>query len=276
MKTSPKLEEHGDLAEQVVSVIVTGAAGKMGREAVKAISTEPKLQLSGALTHSTGLGRDAGTVAGIEPLGVSLTDDLTTLLAQVQQPAVLVDLTRGEPAFAHAQMALDAGLSVVIGATGLSGAQVESLASQASAQGLGVLIAPNFSIGALLMMNFAAMAARYFNWVEIIELHHDKKADAPSGTALKTASLIAAANSQLQAATPDHAARGQLIEGIPVHSIRLPGLLAHQEVIFGDPGQTLTLRHDTLDRSCFMTGLLLSIDKVQTFEGLVYGLEKLI
>lgn len=257
-----------------ISILLAGAAGKMGREAVKAIASREDLTLCGALTHSTGLGSDAGTFAGIGTLGLPLSDDFEAALAALPSPAVLVDLSRGEPAYRHACRALEKKIPVVIGATGLSPEQIEDLSQRA--RGTGVLLAPNFSIGALLMINFAAQAARYFDWVEIIELHHEKKADAPSGTALKTASLIAAANAGLRAATPDFAARGQIVEGIPVHSVRLPGLLAHQEVIFGDTGQTLTLRHDTLDRSCFMPGLLLAIDKVQSIEGLVYGLEKLL
>lgn len=259
-----------------LSVVLAGAAGKMGREAIRAISAAPGLQLAGALTRSTGLGADAGTLAGLEPLGLSLTADADSLLAQVPRPAVLVDLSRAEPAYAHACLALDLGLPVVIGATGLSPAQIEDLGQRAAAAGIGVLLAPNFALGALLMMNFAMQAARYFDWVEIIELHHEKKADAPSGTALKTATLIAEASDKIQAASPDAAARGQLVAGIPVHSVRLPGLLAHQEVIFGDTGQTLTLRHDSIDRSCFMPGLLLAIEKVQGLKGLVYGLEKLL
>ncbi|HEY9841858.1 MAG TPA: 4-hydroxy-tetrahydrodipicolinate reductase [Candidatus Obscuribacterales bacterium] len=259
---------------ETLSILLAGAAGKMGREAIKAISRQPGLKLAGAVTRSSGLGLDAGEVAGIGPLGVSLTQELEPLLAGLNGSGVLVDLSRGEPAFEHARLALQQRIPVVIGATGLSSEQIQTLSAEAA--GIGLLLAPNFSIGALLMMNFAQQAARYFNWVEIIELHHEKKADAPSGTALKTAALIAEANTQLQAATPDFPARGQLVAGIPVHSVRLPGLLAHQEVIFGDSGQTLTLRHDTLDRSCFMPGLLLAIEKVRELDGLVYGLEKLL
>jgi 4-hydroxy-tetrahydrodipicolinate reductase len=256
-----------------LNVILAGAAGKMGREAVKAIQGQPGLRLSGATTHQTGLGRDAGSFAGIEAIGIELSHEIEPLL---QAPAVLIDLTRGEPAYQHACLALSKQIPVVIGATGLDPEQLAELEQLATRHDCGVLIAPNFSIGALLMINFAAQAARYFDWVEIIELHHEKKADAPSGTALKTAAVIAEANQSLKSATPDFAARGQQVHGIPVHSIRLPGLLAHQEVLFGDQGQTLTLRHDTLDRSCFMPGLLLAIDKVRALKGLVYGLEKLL
>lgn len=261
---------------QSVSILLCGAAGKMGKEAVKAIQARPDLQLAAAVTHRSGLGIDAGSYAGSGEIGVVLHADFAAALAALPAPAVLVDLSRGEPAFEHAQKALARAIPVVIGATGLSPEQLQQLEDQARARATGVLIAPNFSIGALLLMNFAHEAARYFNWVEIIELHHEKKADSPSGTAIKTAALIAEANTSLQSANSDQAARGQQVQGIPVHSVRLPGLLAHQEVIFGDQGQTLTLRHDTLDRSCFMPGLLLAIEKVQALRELVYGLEKLL
>lgn len=261
---------------QSVSILLCGAAGKMGKEAVKAIQARAELALAAAVTQRSGLGSDAGSYAGIAPIGVALSADFDAALAALPAAAVLVDLSRGEPAFEHAQKALARRIPVVIGATGLSPEQLQQLAAQARAQSTGALIAPNFSIGALLMMNFAREAARYFNWVEIIELHHEKKADSPSGTAIKTAALIAEANSSLQSANPEQTARGQQVQGIPVHSVRLPGLLAHQEVIFGDQGQTLTLRHDTLDRSCFMPGLLLAIEKVQTLQEMVYGLEKLL
>lgn len=265
---------------ETLSVILTGAAGKMGKEAVRAIHAAPNLTLTGALTRSSGLGQDAGSIAGIAPLGLPLSDALSPLLENLTGPAVLVDLTRGEPAYEHATAALKLKIPVVIGATGMTPEQIEDLTRLSAEQACGVLIAPNFSIGALLMMNFAAQAARYFNWVEIIELHHEKKADAPSGTALKTAAMIAAASAEahqtLQSASPEFTARGEQIHGIPVHSVRLPGLLAHQEVIFGDTGQTLTLRHDSIDRSCFMPGLLLAIDKVRSLDSLVYGLEKLL
>ena len=119
-------------------------------------------------------------------------------------------------------------------------------------------------------------AAPYFSWAEIIEKHHEKKVDAPSGTAKKTAQMMSDANSEIQAADMDFAARGELVSGVPVHAVRLPGLLAHQEVIFGGPGESLTLKHDSLDRSCFMPGLLMAIDKVQSLDCLIYGLEHLI
>jgi len=192
---------------------------------------------------------------------------------------VWVDLSPAESAYTHACQALERQLPVVIGSTGLSPEQITELRHRAHAKQTGVLLAPNFSIGALLLMRFAQQARQYFEWVEIIELHHEKKRDAPSGTAVKTAELMAEVATQMGAMPhpPEtHPARGMQVKGIPIHSVRLPGLLAHQEVIFGAEGQTLTLRHDSSHRSSFMPGLLLAIAKVQALKELVYGLETLI
>jgi 4-hydroxy-tetrahydrodipicolinate reductase len=169
-----------------------------------------------------------------------------------------------------------------VGTTGLSAAQIEELADFADKASTGCLIAPNFAIGVLLMQQAAVQAAQYFDHVEIIELHHNQKADAPSGTAIKTAEMLAelgkAFNPPLVSEKETLAgARGGLgPENIPIHSVRLPGLLAHQEIIFGAPGQIYTLRHDTSDRACYMPGVLLGIRKVTEFKSLVYGLEKLL
>lgn len=259
-----------------IPIILTGAAGRMGREAVKAISAHETTYLLGALTRETGLGQDVGHMAGIGDLGLALAADLAPLLERAPAETVMVELTKGLAAFEHACQALSRNLAVVIGATGLSETQIETLRQKAEERACGVLLVPNFSLGALLMMRFAAAAAPYFKWAEIIEKHHEKKQDAPSGTARKTAQMMAASQSEREAASMDFAARGELVEGIPVHSVRLPGLLAHQEVIFGEPGETLTIQHDSLDRSCFMPGLLMAIEKVRSLKQFVYGLDHLI
>ncbi|PIQ29179.1 4-hydroxy-tetrahydrodipicolinate reductase [bacterium (Candidatus Blackallbacteria) CG17_big_fil_post_rev_8_21_14_2_50_48_46] len=263
------------MSENSTPVILAGAAGRMGLEAVRAIVASPQTRLAGALTRQAGLGQDIGILAGIEPTGLELTNQLASVLTHAPAGTVWVDLTRGESAYVHACQALAAALPVVIGATGLTPAQIEDLRQRAQKQQLGVLLAPNFSIGALLLMRFAQQARVYFDWVELIELHHEKKLDAPSGTALKTAELIHAVK-PVEHAGEAHPARGQQVHGIPVHSVRLPGLLAHQEVIFGAEGQTLTVRHDSTHRSSFMPGLLLAIEKVKGLKELVYGLESLI
>lgn len=251
------------------SVILIGAAGKMGKEAVKAIQHSEQYDLHSALTRQSHLGEDAGLVAGIAALQKPLTNNLTEVLSQVSDPALAVDLSLGESAYHNALALLKQKIPVVIGATGQSKAQLEELSQLAKTQKTGVLLVPNFSIGAILMMQFAKMASQYFDYAEIIELHHDKKKDAPSGTALKTADMM---GDRFDKNEKD-LSRGLCHRGTPIHSVRLPGLLAHQEVIFGGQGQTLKLRHDSLDRSSFMPGLLMAMDAVQKLESMVIGLE---
>ena len=255
-----------------IPVLLTGAAGKMGLAAVKALSESPDTELYATTTRQRGLGLDAGTLAGLAPLGLTLSDQFEALLAAAPPDTVVVDLTHGVHAFAHAQAAVQRKIPVVVGATGLDPDQIERLRQQAAAAKVGVILAPNFSIGAVLMMKFAQEAARYFEYAEIIELHHEQKRDAPSGTAIKTAQLIARAHPHYEA----HPPRGQAVAGVPIHSVRMPGLLAHQEVIFGSAGQTLTLRHDSVDRASFMPGLLLCIKRVPHLDRLIDGLEHLL
>jgi len=258
-------------------VVVAGAAGRMGRAAVRTISRRDDMTLVGALGRTTAVGQDAGTVAGSGAIGVPITADLPEIFL-VGRPTVLVDLSRGEGAAEHALVALDHRVPVVIGATGIPPDAVASLRDRAEAQGVGAIIAPNFALGALLMMEFARRAARFFPHAEIIELHHDRKRDAPSGTAARTARLMAEARGSAPApavteATTVEGARGGSVEGIRIHSVRLPGLVAHQEVLFGGPGQTLTIRHDSTSEESFMPGMVLAIQRVGALRHLVEGLE---
>jgi 4-hydroxy-tetrahydrodipicolinate reductase len=260
------------------SVLLAGAAGKMGREAVKTLTQSAHYDLHSTFTHRSGLTQDAGQFAGMpEPINLPLQrfnpELLASQLAAAKRP-IWLDLSICESAFEHASCVLSQGIPVVIGATGFSEAQLKTLDALALTHKTGVLLVPNFSIGALLMIRFAQLAAKHFNWAEIIELHHEQKKDAPSGTARITAELMSQANPDFEVATPDFAARGQIIGGIPVHSVRLPGLLAHQEVILGGTGQTLTLRHDSIDRASFMPGVLLALDRIDECRGLVYGLDR--
>ncbi|OFX14177.1 MAG: 4-hydroxy-tetrahydrodipicolinate reductase [Armatimonadetes bacterium RBG_19FT_COMBO_69_19] len=260
-------------------VAVAGAAGRMGRAAVRAIAREPDLALVAALGRTSEVGRDAGEVAGAGTLHVPITPNLEGALASGVD--VLVDFSPGPSAVDHARAAIPSGVSPVIGGTGITTTQVNDLASLCEARGVGAVIAPNFAIGAVLMMEFTRQAARYFPQAEIIELHHDRKRDAPSGTAMKTASLIAASRGPAPEARAGEqemvqGARGGRVEGIPVHSVRLPGLVAHQAVIFGGAGQTLTIRHDSITEDSFMPGLLLAVRRVRALPGLVHGLEKLL
>ncbi len=266
-----------------VRVCVVGAAGKMGREVVKAVAGAPDLQLAAAVDMGC-TGQDVGEVAGLGQLGVPLESDLEQALARVR-PDVMVDFTRPEGLLERIAAALRHGVCPVVGTTGLSASEVDRVATLAAEKGLGCLIAPNFAVGALVMMRCAGLAARYFAQAEIIELHHPGKVDAPSGTALKTADVIAAKRAEASVVplpTPGPEServagvRGGEHGGVRVHSVRLPGLVAHQEVLFGNAGEVFTLRHDSLSRESFMPGVLLAIRAVTGFSGLVFGLDKLV
>jgi 4-hydroxy-tetrahydrodipicolinate reductase len=213
--------------------------------------------------------------------GVDAGDDREPLLAA----DVVVDFTTPGAVVDNVRWCIAAGRSVVVGTTGLGAGDLDQIRSLLKgAPQVGVLVAPNFGIGAVLCMRFAAQAARWFESVEIIELHHPQKADAPSGTARRTAELVAAARAGagLDPAGPDatttalDGARGARVDGVPVHAIRLSGLVAHQEVLLGGHGETLTLRHDSLDRSSFMPGVLLGVRQVRLRPGLTVGLEELL
>jgi len=262
---------------QVHRVVVAGAAGRMGRAAIRTISRRDDMLLVGALGRKTAVGQDAGTVAGAGAVGVPITADLSEIFL-AGRPTVLVDLSRGGAVPDHAAVALDHRVPVVIGATGLVAESLASLRDRCEAEQVGAILAPNFALGAVLMMEFARRAARYFPHVEIIELHHDRKRDAPSGTAARTARLVAAARGTppppaVEEMVEAAGARGASTAGVPVHSVRLPGLVAHQEVIFGGPGQTLTIRHDSTSEESFMPGLVLAIQRVGGLRHLVEGLE---
>jgi 4-hydroxy-tetrahydrodipicolinate reductase len=196
-------------------------------------------------------------------------------------PNVMVDFTRPDVVEGNLRIALAAGVDCVVGTTGLTEELLAELAALAP-EGTCLFFAPNFAVGAVLMMQFAEKAARFMPHAEIIELHHDRKLDAPSGTSIRTARMIAAARASIpdvpgpETELPDmDGARGTLVDGVTVHSVRLPGLVAHQEVVFGGQGQTLTIRHDSIDRTSFMPGVVLAVREVGTHDGLVIGLEKL-
>ncbi|MDH6060458.1 4-hydroxy-tetrahydrodipicolinate reductase [Chrysosporum bergii ANA360D] len=272
-----------------IPVIVNGAAGKMGREVIKAVTQARDLKLVGAIDISPEYqDQDAGELAGLsEPLEVPITNQLEALLGYVagdrqSPPGVMVDFTHPDGVYDNIRSAIAYGIRPVVGTTGLSPEQINDLADFAEKASTGCLIIPNFSIGMVLLQQAAVTASQYFDYVEIIELHHNQKADAPSGTAIQTAQLLGemgkAFNSPIVKETEKlPGARGSLAEeGIRIHSVRLPGLIAHQEVIFGAPGQVYTLRHDTSDRSCYMPGVLLAIRQVSQLKSLVYGLDKIL
>ncbi|MCX7596317.1 MAG: 4-hydroxy-tetrahydrodipicolinate reductase [Fischerella sp.] len=272
-----------------IPVIVNGAAGKMGREVVKAVAQAADMSLMGAIdTSPEHQGKDAGELAGLsEPLEVPITNQLEAMLGYVagerhMQPGVMVDFTHPDSVYDNIRTAIAYGIRPVVGTTGLSPEQIQDLAEFADKASTGCLLIPNFCIGMVLLQQAAIAASQYFDHVEIIELHHNQKADAPSGTAIQTAQMLAEMGKTFNQAIVKETeklpgARGGLAEeGIRIHSVRLPGLIAHQEVIFGAPGQIYTLRHDTSDRAAYMPGVLLAIRKVLQLKTLVYGLEKIL
>jgi len=247
------------MTDAAIRVLVNGARGRMGQEVVRAIQAESDLRLVG----QTDLG-----------------DDLSHAIRE-GKAQVVVDFTQPDAAVENTKTILRAGARPVVGTTGFLPNDIRALEALAASLQLGGLIAPNFAIGAVLLMKFAAEAAKYFPSVEVIELHHDQKLDAPSGTALKTVECIRAAQSALAPTNPKEketvpGARGANYQGVRVHSVRLPGYVAHEEVLFGGPGQLLSLRHDSMSRASFMPGVVLAIRKVVHLTTLRYGLETLL
>jgi len=244
-----------------IKVAILGAKGRMGTESVKAISAADDLELVASL---------------------DLGDSLDLLKSSGAE--VVLDFTTPDSVMKNLEYAITNGVNVVVGTTGFDSKRIEEVKTLlAKNSKVGAIIAPNFGLGAVLMMQFAAKAATYFESVEIIELHHPDKADAPSGTATRTAELISDARSKSKKnAMPDKTssglagARGAKVGDVPIHSIRLRGLVAHQEVLLGDQGETLSIRHDSIDRSGFMPGVLLAIRSVKTRPGLTFGLENLL
>jgi 4-hydroxy-tetrahydrodipicolinate reductase len=265
----------------MIKVLVSGAAGKVGAEVVKAVKKESDLALVGAVDVAF-IGLDAGSNAGIGSIGLPITKDLKASIAGTK-PDVVVDFTHPNVAMINARAILESRVHAVIGTTGLSEDNLKELKALCEKNKVNCLVAPNFAIGAVLMMMFSKTAAKYMPNVEIIELHHDKKADAPSGTAIKTAEIIlqSEAAAGLVKGKPAEiekleGARGANLGGIHIHSIRLPGFVAHQEVIFGGVGQTLSIRHDSISRESFMPGVVMAIHKIRNTSGLTYGLEHLL
>ena len=271
--------------QEPIPVIVNGAVGKMGREVIKAVAAAEDMTLVGAIDLNPDLeGQDIGEAIGIGALEVPILNDFQPILcaaSQEKQPAVMVDFTHPKSVYENVRAAIAYGVRPVVGTTGLSPKQIEELAEFADKASIGCLIIPNFAIGVILMQQAAIQASKYFDHVEIIELHHNQKADAPSGTAIKTAEMLAEMGKTYNPQKVEESenipgSRGGLgDENIRIHSIRLPGLIAHQEVIFGATGQIYTLRHDTSDRTCYMPGVLLAIRKAIHLKSLVYGLEKI-
>ena len=251
----------------MIKVAVCGACGKMGHEVVKAVVMADDLELTAKID--------------LICLGEGTYSSIDSALKE-NEIDVLVDFTQPSSIFENAKFCLNNGIRPVIGTTGLTDGQLAELENLSREKGLSCLVAPNFTTGAVLMMMFAKQAAKFFDNAEIIELHHNQKKDAPSGTAIKTAQLMAEANDSFAKGNCEEV---ELIEGarggksysdIQIHSVRMPGYIASQEVIFGASGQILKIRHDSMDRTCYMKGVLMAINYVMNNNEFVYGLENIL
>jgi len=258
-----------------IKVIVRGASGRMGQEVIRAVCAEPDMHLVGAVDlQAPGKQLVLPDGSGSVPLSTDLEHILTLC-----HPDVMVDFTIAREVLPAIRSAAGHGVNLVVGTTGLTKEELSEIDQLAVVHKIGAVVAPNFALGAVLMVHLAKIAAQYLDYAEIIELHHHRKVDAPSGTALSTARAMAAARDKPFSQPPGEetqVSRGQQVEGVTIHSVRLPGLLAHQEVILGGAGQTVSIRHDTIGRECYMPGVILAIKEVVNRKGLVYGLDILL
>lgn len=267
------------MMSQKIRVTVSGSGGRMGKEVVKMVLADESLELVAAIDPSKN-GQDAGTLAGVAACGILVVADLDTALS-TSKADVLVDFSIPKAVLANTRIAISHKVRPVIGTTGFTPEQIQELDKQCKDQEIGGLIAPNFSIGAILMMKFAAQASKYFPDLEIIEYHGDQKLDAPSGTAVRTAELISEVRQEKRQGNPEEhetieGSRGGYYNGFRIHSVRLPGVFAQQEVVFAGFGEALKIRHDSYDRAAYMPGVNLAVKKVMEYTGLIYGFEHFI
>lgn len=259
-----------------IKVVVAGALGRMGKEVVAAVCADRELDMAGAVDKKA-VEEYLSLPGGLGLIPIAR--EVEPMLARVK-PHVMVDFTHPESVMENVRTALRYGVAPVVGTTGITQPDLREIESLCEQHNTGAVVAPNFAIGANLMIHFARIASRYFPSAEITELHHDGKADAPSGTALRTAEEMLRARERPfdQGATTKvmlDGVRGGEMGGIHVHSVRLPGLVAHQEVLFGGQGQTLLIRHDSISRESFMPGVIMAIKEATKIKGLVYGLDRL-
>ncbi len=260
-----------------ITVLVHGVLGKMGREVTAAICREPELEVVG------GVDIKATQEHLILPDGsrkVPLSADLSSLL-RICHPKVLVDFSIADASISAARIAFKQGVNVVVGTSGITDDNLKEIEQLSKANKVGAVVAPNFALGSVVLLHLATIAAKFFDHAEIIELHHHEKADAPSGTALATARDMVKSRGKpftypLTKRETLSGTRGGQVDGVAIHSVRLLGLMASQEVIFGAPGQTLSLRHDTISRECYMPGIIMAIKEVVKRQGLVVGLDTLL
>jgi len=264
----------------MMKVLISGACGKMGKEIVNAVCGANDMELVGAV-DIVNVGEDIGKIALNQEKGVKISKDLKETILETK-PDVVIDFTQPDCAFINAKTILEAGARPVIGTTGLKDDEVNTLEELSKKINLSGMIAPNFTTGAVLMMMFAQTAAKYFDNAEIIEYHHNQKKDAPSGTAVKTALMMSKARESF---TTGNCAEIETIQGsrggnsysdIHIHSVRMPGYMASQEILFGSNGQVLKIRHDSTDRKCYMPGVILATKYVAEHNNFVYGLENIL
>lgn len=265
----------------MIKLAVNGCLGRMGSEVVRAANADKNIEVVGGVDlHATGL-ETLGDKLNIGGLNAKIYPSLDELVKNAK-PDVVVDFTVPGAVMDNLRKCISLNVTTVVGTTGITKDDINELAGLLKGKDIGCLIAPNFAIGAVLLMKFAAEAGKYFDNVEIIEYHHNRKEDYPSGTALKTAEGIALTSGKTYNQNTNdkvvkaEGARGADLSGIRIHSVRMPGFVAHEEVVFGGIGQALTLRHDSFNRESFMPGVVLSVHKYKQIKGLVYGLDKIL
>ena len=277
-------------SKKTIPVLVSGALGRMGSEVVNSVLNSSDCELVAAIdTNKKNNGENISQLLNLKKSDVFVSNDLEGSLCSISQDyrneeikPVLVDFTHPDSVYENTRSAIAYGISPVVGTTGLTPSQINDLAIFTQKANIGCAIIPNFSVGMVLLQQAASVAAKFYDNIELIEMHHNQKADSPSGTCIKTAEMIEEYpkkyNQSLVKETESlKGVRGGLRDsGLNIHSIRLPGLLAHQVVIMGSPGETYTIKHDTIDRKAYMPGVLQAVRKIGKFDSLIYGLEKLI
>ena len=277
-------------SKKTIPVLVSGALGRMGSEVVNSVLNSSDCELVAAIdTNKKNNGENISQLLNLKKSEVNVSNDLEGSLCSISQDyrnekikPVLVDFTHPDSVYENTRSAIAYGISPVVGTTGLTPSQINDLAIFAQKANIGCAIIPNFSVGMVLLQQAASVAAKFYDNIELIEMHHNQKADSPSGTCIKTAEMIEEYpkkynQSLVKESESLKGVRGGVRDsGLNIHSIRLPGLLAHQVVIMGSPGETYTIKHDTIDRKAYMPGVLQAIRKIGKFDSLIYGLEKLI
>jgi 4-hydroxy-tetrahydrodipicolinate reductase len=266
-----------------IKVVIAGINGRMGKASAKLLSEDSAFQIVGAFgpRGSSYAGQDLAQLTGAGTTGILVSNSIEDLPANAK-PDVLLDFSVAASAVEHARFALEHGFRPVIGASGVGEGDIKALTELAAKKHLGAMVVPNFSIGAVLMMEFAQQAGSFFEHVEIVEMHHTKKLDAPSGTAMHTAAKLKQSGNKFNRKEVEehellaNSRGGQTDAGVRVHSLRLPGLISHQEVIFGAPGELLTIRHDSFNTDCFTRGIKMAIQAVVGMDGLTLGLDKIL